>query len=428
MNAEDEMTIDDRYKYLRKMRSRYQVANRKVRGELLDEMEAMMGLHRKSLIRLVNRRLERKCRCRQRGATYGRDVDRALQVIAESLDYPCAERLTPNLVRMAEHLARHGELEVTPALLEQLSRISKSTVERHLARLPHDRPRLPRRRPRVANSVLRDVPMGRIPWDETEPGHFEVDLVHHCGPSASGEYVHTLQMVDVATGWSERQAVLGRSYVVMQAAFRSILQRLPFAVREIHPDNGNEFFNHHLVRFWEDAVKGLHLSRSRPYHKNDNPFVEQRNAKPVRAYLGYDRLDTVAQTRAVNLLFDKLWIYYNLFQPVMRTVEKTVVSIPGQRNKLKRRYDQPRTPFERLCETSALSATRRNQLQALRDQTNPLQLREDIYALIDYIFSLPGAQPGQTEDVYELVDLPSLDHSTRHVPVTLSFEGATPVR
>jgi hypothetical protein len=280
----------------------------------------------------------------------------------------------------------------------------------------------------VANSVLRDVPMGRIPWDETEPGHFEVDLVHHCGPSASGEYVHTLQMVDVATGWSERQAVLGRSYVVMQAAFRSILQRLPFAVRQIHPDNGSEFFNHHLMRFWEDTVKGLHLSRSRPFHKNDNPFVEQRNANPVRAYLGFDRLDTVAQTRAVNLLFDKLWIYYNLFQPVMRTVEKTVVSVPGQRNKLKRRYDQPRTPFERLCETSAISTTRRSQLQALRDQTNPIHLREDIYALIDYIFSLPGAQLGKTEDVYELVDLLSLEQADKHMPVTLSFEGATPLR
>jgi IS30 family transposase len=428
MNAEVEMTIEERYKYLRKMKTRYKGESRKVRGQLLDEMEAMVGLHRKSLIRLINGSLERKRRRRQRGATYGPEVDRAIQVIAESLDYPCAERLTPNLVRLAEHLARHGELQVTQALLEQLARISKSTVERRLARLPRDRPRLPRRRPRVVNSVLRDVPMGRIPWDETEPGHFEVDLVHHCGPSASGEYVHTLQMVDVATGWSERQAVLGRSYVVMQAAFRSILQRLPFAVREIHPDNGKEFFNHHLMRFWEDAVKGVQLSRSRPYHKNDNRFVEQRNANPVRAYLGYDRLDTVAQTRAVNLLFDKLWIYYNLFQPVMRTVEKTLVPVPGQRNKLKRRYDQPRTPFERLCETSALSATRRSQLQALRDQINPIQLREDIYALIDYIFSLPSAEPGKTEDVYELVNLPSPDLSTNHMPVTLSFEGATPVR
>ena len=220
--------------------------------------------------------------------------------------------IVEDAVRLAEHLARHGELRVSQPLLEQLARISKSTVERRLARLPRDRPRLPRRRPRAANSVLRDVPMERIPWDEKEPGHFEVGLVHHCGPSAFGKYVHSLQIVDVATGWRDRHAILGRSYVVVQAAFRSILQRLPFAVRQIHPDNGSEFFNHHLKRFWKETVKGVRLSRSRPYHKNDNPFVEQRNAKPVRSFLGYDRLDTVAQTRGVNRLFDKLWIYYLL--------------------------------------------------------------------------------------------------------------------
>jgi len=428
MNAEDEMTINERRKYLRKMKTRYKGAVRNERGRLLDEMEAVTGLHRKSLIRLMNGSLERKRRSRERGRTYGRDVDHAIGVIAESLDYPCAERLTPNLVTLAEHLARHGELCVSERLLEQLAQISRSTVERRLAVMPRDRPRLPRRRPRPANSVLRDVPMRRIPWDEPEPGHFEVDLVHHCGSSASGEYVHTLQMVDVATSWSERQALLGRSYVVVQDAFRSILQRLPFAVREIHPDNGSEFFNHHLKRFWKETVKDIHLSRSRPFHKNDNPFVEQRNAKPVRAYLGYDRLDSVAQTQAVNRLYDKLWAYYNLFQPVMRTVEKIVVSAPGQRTRFKRRYDQPRTPFERLCATNALTPERRSVLTALRDQTNPRQLRKEIYALIDHIFSLPGAQPGQTENVYEIVNLPIAEQVEHQRPVALSFEGATPAR
>ena len=382
VSAEDEMTINERRKYLRKMKKRYVGAGRKQRGELLTEMAAVTGLHRKSLIRLMNGSLERKARKRERGATYGPDVDRAIQVIAESLDYPCAARLTPNLVTMAQHLVRHGELRVSERLLEQLGRISVSTVERRLARFARDRPRPPRRRPQPANSALRGVPMGRIRWDQPEPGHFEVDLVHHCGPSASGEYVHTLQMVDVATGWSERQALLGRSYVVVQDAFRAILERLPFVVREIHPDNGSEFFNHHLLRFWKETVKGVRLSRSRPYHKNDNPFVEQRNANPIRAYLGYDRLDSVAQTKAVNMLYDKLWIYYNLFQPVMRTVEKTVVSAPGQPVKLKRRYDQARTPFQRLCSTDALSTDHRRKLESLREHTNPRRLREEIFDLI----------------------------------------------
>ena len=243
--------------------------------------------------------------------------------------------------------------------------------------------------------------MGRIPSNTKEPGHLETDTVHHCGDSASGEYVHTVQMVDVATGWNERRATLGRSYVVMQDAFRYILKQLPFPVRGVHPDNGPEFFNHHLRRFWEDEVQNVHLSRSRPYHKNDNPFVEQRNAHPVRTYLGYDRFDTVAQTLAINELYDKMWVYHNLFQPVMRVVEKTIVSQQGQRTRIRRRYDQARTPFDRLCDAGVLPPEVQARLAALRDQTNPRQLLAEIEAQLVHIFSLPCRTPGHTEVVYD---------------------------
>lgn len=285
MSTEDQMSIDERRKYLRINMKRYIKADRKGRGQLLDEMEAVTELHRKSLIRLMNGSLGRRPRQRQRGRTYGAEVDDALRVIAESLDYVCADRFTPNLVWLAKHLATHGEMEASPSLLDQLGRISVSTVKRKLSRIRQDQPRLPRRRgPQGVHRLTRGIPMKRIPWDEQHPGHFEVDLVHHCGPSAYGEYICTIQMIDVATGWSERAAVLGRSYRVMEDAFRRILVHLPFPVREIHPDNGSEFFNHHLLRFWKDTVQGLQLSRSRPYKKNDNRFVEQKNSTLVRAY------------------------------------------------------------------------------------------------------------------------------------------------
>ena len=402
MTAEEKMTVDERRKYLRTMKKRYVKAGRKKRGQLLDEMEAVTRMHRKSLLRLMNGSLERKPRCRQRGSRYGPQVDDALRVIADSLDNICPERLTPNLVWMAEHLARHGEMEVTQALLKQLGQISISTVGRRLKRTRQDQPRLPRRRSPRTRKLTQEIPMKRIPWDEQEPGHFEVDLVHHCGPLAEGEYVHTLQMIDIATGWSERRAVLGRSYLVMEDAFGHIVAFLPFPVREIHPDNGSEFLNYHLIRFWKEDVKGVQLSRSRPYQKNDNRFVEQKNATLVRAFLGDDRLDTVAQTLALNWLYDKMWLYYNLFQPVMRLKEKLVIpNAEGQPTRVKRRFDDARTPFDRLCTTDAISQERKTQLTALRDQTNPRQLRQEIYALLDYIFSLPGAVPGQTEDVHQ---------------------------
>ena len=399
MSIEDRMTIDERRKYLRKMQERYFRAGRKERGDLLDEMETVTELHRKSLIRLMKGSLARQPRRRQRSRTYGPEVDDALRVIAESTDYICAERLTPNLTWLAKHLAAHGELTISPHLLEQLERISVSTVERILTRIRQDEPRLPRRGPKRTNNLLRDVPMKRIPWQEQEPGHFEVDLVHHCGRSASGDYVHTIQMVDVATAWSERVSVLGRSYLVMKDGFSRILARLPFPVQEFHPDNGSEFFNHHMLRFWHGLKPKPQLSRSRPYHKNDNRFVEQKNSTLVRAYLGYDRLDTVAQTLAVNQLYDKMWVYYNLFQPVMRLSEKTWIREEGQPSRTKRRFDRAATPFDRLCATKAISLERKEQLVALRDQTNPRQLRLEIYELIDGIASLPCAVPGVTENV-----------------------------
>jgi len=428
MSTEDKMTLDERRKYLRTMRKRYVEANRKERGQLLDEMQAVTEMHRKALLRLMNGSLARKSRVKQRENTYGLEVDEALRIIAESVDWLCAERLTPNLVWLAEHLATYGELQTNPELLEALGQISISTVERRLARIRQDQPRLPRRGPERANQVSRDIPMKRIPWDEAQPGHFETDLVHHCGPSASGEYVHTLQMLDVATGWSERVALLGRSYRAMEGGFRYILARLPFPILEIHPDNGSEFLNQHLVRFFRDTVRGVELSRSRPYYKNDNRNVEQKNSTLVRAYLGCDRLDTVQQTQVLNRLYDKMWLYYNCFQPVMHLAEKLVVPVEGQAARVIRRYDHAQTPFDRLCATDAISEADRQRLHALRDQTNPRQLRQDIYDLRDHLFTLPCAVPGSTEDVYQTLLLPLTLPKGEDSLVTLSFDGAIAVR
>ncbi len=216
--------------------------------------------------------------------------------------------------------------------------------------------------------------MKRIPWDTSEPGHFETDLVHHGGESPTGEYGYSLQMVDVATGWSERVALLGRGQAAMVAGFRHILERIPFPILELHPDNGSEFFNHHLVQFWKEKVTGVQLSRSRPYHKNDNRNVEQKNATLVRQYFGTLRLDTPEQVAAMNALYEQMWLYYNLFQPVLHLAEKRVGTEGVQR-----KWDTAQTPYQRLLTSGQLSAEQQARLQALYEQTNPLRLRDDIY-------------------------------------------------
>jgi hypothetical protein len=214
-------------------------------------------------------------------------------------------------------------------------------------------------------------------------------------------------MIDVATGWSERVALLGRSYRVVRDAFERILARLPFEVLEVHPDNGSEFLNDHLLRFWKDIARIEHLSRSRAWHKNDNRFVEQKNDTLVRRYLGYDRLDTVEQTNLLNQLYEFMGLYYNGFQPVMRLAEKIVLPAHnGRGTRIKRRFDDARTPFDRLCATGQLDKRQREHFEALRDQTNPRQLRQDIYALLDQLFALPNAPDGSTQDVYLTLFIP----------------------
>lgn len=376
MAAEEMLTIDERRKYLKRQWPRYRQADRAGRSALLTEMEQVTGLHRKHLTRLLRGpSLERRPRRRQRGRTYGVAVRGVVATVWESLDYIGAERLTPALLPTARHLAAFGECRLTPEVEEQLGTISRATVQRLLGTLPRPTPRLPRRGPEQANRLRQEVPMRRIPWQTADPGHFEVDLVHHCGASATGAYVHTLQMVDSATGWSERVAVLGRSQRAMEAGFRRILGRLPFPVVELHPDNGSEFFNDHLVRFWGEAITGLGLSRSRPYHKNDNRRVEQKNATLVRAYLGYGRLDTVAQAQALDALYEQLWVYYNLFQPVPHLAEKAVSA-----DRLRRKWAPATPPYQRVVATGVLSADWKATLDARYAQTNPRQLRRTIYA------------------------------------------------
>jgi len=391
MPAGVKMTIDERRKYLTIMHLRYVRAAKEGRGHLLDEMEAVTVLDRKTLIRLLNGDLARHPRPGQRGCTYGPEVDDTLRIISDSFDDLCAERITPCLPQMARQLARHSELTLSPGLEEQPGAISIPTVRRILQRVTQDQPRSARPAASKTNALLREIPMTIIPWDIAEPGHFETDLVHHSGASTSGRYMHTLQPIDVKTGWRERVALLGRSYQRMEDAFQRALQRLPFPIRELHPDNGGEFFNAYLLAYWAKEVSGADLSRSRPSHKNDNRFVEQKNSSEVRAYFGSQRLDTTAQTSASTRLYDKLWVYYNLFQPVMHKDKKTFLPTEQGPVMVKRHYDDAKPPFDRLCATKTLAADKQEELERLRDRTNPRRVKQDIYDLLDHILALPCA-------------------------------------
>ncbi len=388
MPSDEKMSVNERRKYLKLVAPRYARARRAERSALLTEMEAVTGLHRKSLLRLMHsptlERAPRRPRIRRR--RYGIVVSDVVRVVWETLDYVCAERLTPMLLSTAQHLAQWEELVLAPEVEAGLETISRATVQRLLQRFWKDAPRLPRRKPQPPNHLLRDVPMERLSWATSVPGSFEADLVHHCGSISAGDYVHTLQLVDIATGWSERVAVMGRNQAAMVDGFRRVQARLPFPITHLHPDNGSEFFNDHLIRYFGEEVTGLRLSRSRPYRKNDNRFVEQKNCTLVRAYVGYERLDTVVQCAALNALYDQLWVYYNLFQPVLHMVGKEV-----RDGRLHRKWDRAQTPYQRLLASNILSPEHKARLATLCCATNPRQLRMAIYEAVERLWQRPMA-------------------------------------
>jgi hypothetical protein len=398
MPEEERLKINERFEVYEKCQRQYHRATTcSEKTKLLDSWVPVLGVHRKSLIRRLNGSCQRKVRQNQRQRDYGPEVDDALRVISEAHNHICAELLQPNLVSMAETLARHREMELTDKLREDLDSISISTVRRYLQRIYQD---VPRRRRRPAGSTWQarnQIPVSRIPWSETEPGHFEIDLVHHCGPETRGEYVYSLQMIDVATAWVEPAALLGRSDRVMVDALTRCERRLPFPVLQAHSDNGSEFFTAHVSRYWEERAQVPHRSRSGLGRPNDNRFVEHRNGALIRAWIGRDRLDTAAQTIALNHIYDLIWRYHNFCQPVMRLIRKKRNPDTGR---IRRFHDTPRTPYERL-KASGVVPDLEERFESMRLQINPRTLRQEIVSAIAALFSLPMARTGVTEDIFQ---------------------------
>ncbi len=392
---ERKMSVGAQIEYLRAMQQRYREANRNTKAHLLDELEKVTHLGRKHLIALMNsHQIRRRKRSRERGRLYDAEVASAIATVAEALDWICAERLQPTLYNMAKHLQACGEMEVSAEVLDKLRLISVSSVGRILKELGPAR-KFPRPYPgrRAETSAQQAVPISVIPWQQPEPGHFEVDLVHHGTPDRQGNLVCTIQFVDVLTGWSERFALMGYTFEAIWHALQVFRAHCPIPVRELHSDNGTEFINHALIAVFGEELVGVAQTRGRPGFHNDNRFVEQKNSSLVRAYLGHMPLRTQAELRALNALYQDMWLYYNLYQPVLRQTERKAVTGPDGIVRIRRKQDRARTPLQRLCEaTPPISREIRTHLQLLYEQTNPMTLKRSIHVQIDELISMVASK------------------------------------
>jgi len=354
--------------YAEAVRARYGGATKAEKGAILDEFCRTTGYHRKAAIRLL-RASRPRASGRPSARRYGPEVSAALEQVRSAAGDICARRLVPFLPELVPQLERHGELSLDADTRARLLEMSAATADRLLAR--------GRRRPvqvrRTAAAALRGaVPLRTFgEWADVAPGSLQGDLVAHGGGSASGFYLTTLVAVDIATGWTELEALWGHGQERVAAALERIRRRLPFALRELHTDNGSEFLNATVLR-WA-AAHQVTLSRGRPYRKNDQAWVEQRNWSAVRRVVGYDRYSSRQAHAALRALYPALSTWLNLLQPLQKLVSK---ERHGAR--LVRRYDTARTPYRRLLQTGAADAAAQAVLARHFDALNPVALRAQL--------------------------------------------------
>jgi len=299
----------------------------------------------------------------------------ALVKLWEIFDYACGQRLAPALKREVERLRQFGELRCSEVVAGRLKEISAKTIDRVLAREKRVRGLRRNRNPGVQRLIYERVPVKvAADWDTTEVGNLQVDFVEHCGRSSGGEYIHTISVVDIATGWWEGQAIAARSQRATQAGLEQMRPRFPFRIKEIHPDNDSALINDLLWGWCGQA--GIRMSRSRPYKKNDNAWVEQKNWTHVRKVVGYRRYDTMRELALLNEIYGVARLYRNWFQPTIKLVSKTRVG-----GRIKRVYDTARTPYERVLRSGQVSKQAQQQLRSAYEALNPAELRRRLEQL-----------------------------------------------
>jgi len=377
------LTMRERKAVTAVLRTRYRRASKKQKGRLLDELVGLTGYNRRYAAALLGERgasaarlrerVER--RARQRPRLYDAPVLEALRHIWVIMDCICGKRLAAVLPETITVLERHGELALEAATRQKLSAISAATIDRLLAA---ERRRLQlrgRSATKPGTLLKRQIPIRTFAeWDQTQPGFVEIDLVGHDGGFAQGDFCQTLDVTDVASGWTETEAVINKAQVWVFAALKAIRARLPFVLRGIDSDNGSEFINDYLLRYAQQEK--LTFTRGRAWKKNDGCFVEQKNYSVVRRAVGYARYEGSAQRRLLNALYGELRLYTNFFQPVMKLVRKERFGA-----KVKKTYDRPRTPYARLLASSALQPQAKRELRTQYADLNPAALKRNICRL-----------------------------------------------
>ena len=372
------------------LRPRYLVASRAEKTRLLTEFCRLTGRPRKSAIRLLHRRPRSSPARGGRPRLYGPDIVALLRTVWEASDYLCGKRLAPFLPTLIEALERHQALQVPPALRPRLVRISAPTIDRLVRPYRRKHPRGLATTGPSHPTLAAQVPVRTFgEWREVRPGSLQADLVGHCGDTSEGFFLTSLVAVDVATGWTECQAVWGKNYHRVHAAVHWIRQRLPMPLHALHTDNGGEFLNYILVSYCRQAC--IRFTRGRPWRKNDQAYAEQKNWAIVRRLIGYDRYTSHAALAQLNALYGVLRLYWNFFQPLRKLTAKV-----RHGARVTKRYDRAQTPYQRLLASGLLTEAQHRTLAARYQELNPVALRTQLEEHLQCLWRLADRpRPGK---------------------------------
>ncbi|MFN2141299.1 MAG: transposase family protein [Candidatus Promineifilaceae bacterium] len=382
MMKEQKLSRQSKRELVEAVRDRYLRAGRKEKSKILDEFVATTGFHRKHAIRVLRQGYQRGKERRGRRRTYGGAVISALIEIWRICGCICSKRLQPFLPEMVHILERHGELTLDDETKRLLMQMSAATIDRRLAPFRQQRGRgISTTKP--GTLLKQSIPIRTFAdWKETEPGFVEMDLVAHCGDANEGVYLNTLTAVDVMTGWTECFLLRHRSQQVVTAAVESLQGRLPFPLLGIDCDNDSMFINGTLKRHCE--AEQLTFTRSRPYRKNDQAFVEQKNGDIVRGNIGYRRYTSAPAAALLEAIYEDLHAYVNFFQPVRKLIHKE-----RQGAKVYKQYDEARTPHQRAMLLESVDRRHKLRMQHEYLRLNPAELRRRIDANLKQLWRLP---------------------------------------
>jgi hypothetical protein len=371
------MNLKEKYAYLAVLKAQYRKVSKKDKGRIIDELIKNIGYHRKYAAYVLRKKVDlrrKRFSKRVRISPYTCIIDPLKELWLVS-NYCCPERLQPFIPELLKVLENKGEIKVSARQKALLLRVSRATVGKLLSPVRKQLFGKGKSTTKPGTLLKHQIPVRTFAdWNNLKPGFLEIDLVALCGETLIGEYVNILDTVDICVCWSEIQGFMGKSQYYATLALDEIKKRLPFKILGIDSDNDAPFINAHLLKYSE--ANQITFTRCRPYHKNDQAHIEQKNYSVVRKYLGYKRYDNQKQLKIINQICNLISLYHNYFQPVMKLKEKVRIG-----SQVRRKYDKAKTPYQRVLESEFINQEAKEKLKQKYQRLNPKQLLKQIINL-----------------------------------------------